>query len=301
MKNVAYRLRLWIQIAFAALTNGYVTGFLGARIYTGSSKQICVPGLNCYSCPGALGACPLGALQAVVGSRQYQFSFYIVGFLVAAGALGGRIICGFLCPFGLVQDLLYKIPFPRKRTRIPGERVLKYTKYALLALFVLILPATVLNVVGQGDPWFCKWICPSGTLMGGFPLLAGSASLRAAAGALFGWKTCVLLAVLVSSIVFWRPFCRLFCPLGAIYGLFNPAALYRFHVDDRKCTHCGACRRACRMGLDPSVSANSPECIRCGECVRKCPHQALSGSFGVKERGCRACAGCPESGKRKRG
>ena len=58
-------IRLWIQIIFAALTNGYVNGFLQSKIYTGPTKAICVPGLNCYSCPGALGACPIGSLQAV--------------------------------------------------------------------------------------------------------------------------------------------------------------------------------------------------------------------------------------------
>ena len=68
------RVRLWVQIAFAALTNGYLYGFLTGRIYTGPTKAVCVPGLNCYSCPGALGACPIGSLQAVLGSRKFGCS-----------------------------------------------------------------------------------------------------------------------------------------------------------------------------------------------------------------------------------
>ena len=121
-------IRLWIQIIFAALTNGYVNGFLQSKIYTGPTKAICVPGLNCYSCPGALGACPIGSLQAVIGSRNYQFSFYVIGILVAVGAFCGRFVCGFLCPFGLVQDLLHKIPVPKLK-KLPGEKYLKYLKY----------------------------------------------------------------------------------------------------------------------------------------------------------------------------
>ena len=101
-------MRLIIQAAFAALTNGYVRGFAEGRIFTGSTKYVCVPGLNCYSCPGALGACPIGALQATLGSNKYQFAFYVLGFLMIFGALFGRLICGFLCPFGLVQDLLHR-------------------------------------------------------------------------------------------------------------------------------------------------------------------------------------------------
>ena len=76
-------LRLLVQACFAALTNGYLRGFLEGKIYSGPLKQLCVPGLNCYSCPGALGACPIGALQAVLGSRGRKVSLYVVGFLVS--------------------------------------------------------------------------------------------------------------------------------------------------------------------------------------------------------------------------
>ena len=89
-------LRLWVQAGFTALTNGYATGFLKGEIYTGKTKALCVPGLNCYSCPGALGSCPIGSLQAVLGSHNYQFSFYIFGFLMVVGALFGRFVCGWL-------------------------------------------------------------------------------------------------------------------------------------------------------------------------------------------------------------
>lgn len=115
-------LRLIVQACFAALTNGYVRGFVEGKIYSGSLKQLCVPGLNCYSCPGALGACPIGALQAVLGSRGRQFSFYAIGFLVAVGALCGRFVCGWLCPFGLFQELVHKIPFPKKLKKLPGDK-----------------------------------------------------------------------------------------------------------------------------------------------------------------------------------
>ena len=118
-------LRLIVQACFAALTNGYVRGFLEGKIYSGPLKQLCVPGLNCYSCPGALGACPIGALQAVLGSRGRKFSFYVLGFLLAVGAVCGRFVCGWLCPFGLFQELLHKIPFPRKIKKLPGDRILR--------------------------------------------------------------------------------------------------------------------------------------------------------------------------------
>ena len=264
-----------VQLAFTALTNGYAAGFAKGSIYKGPGKFICLPGLNCYSCPGALGSCPIGSLQAVIGSRSYRFSFYIAGFLLLFGALFGRLVCGWLCPFGLVQDLLYKIPFVKKLRRLPGERWLKYLKYVILLGFVIILPLTVLDIVGQGQPWFCKYICPSGTLFAGIPLIASNPPLRAALGWLFTWKAAILAALLLLSLLVYRPFCRYLCPLGAIYGLFNPAALYRFRIDKEKCTGCGACQKACKLDIPIHQTPNSPECIRCGDCRRACPHGAI--------------------------
>ena len=264
-----------MQFIFTALANGYAASYAQGSIYRGAGKFVCVPGLNCYSCPGAVGSCPIGSLQAVITSREHKFTFYVLGFLLLFGALFGRLVCGWLCPFGLVQDLLHKIPFVKKLRRLPGERALRCLKYAVLVGFVVILPLTVLDIVGQGQPWFCKYICPSGTLFAGIPLIAANPPLRAALGWLFTWKAAILIVLVLLSIVLWRPFCRYLCPLGAIYGLFNPVAVYRFRIDTDKCTACGACQRACKLDIAVYRTPNSPECVRCGDCRRSCPHGAI--------------------------
>ena len=267
--------RTLAQLAFAALSNGYAAGFAQGKIFRGAGKFACVPGLNCYSCPGAVASCPLGSLQAVLTGREHKFPFYALGFLLFFGALFGRLVCGWLCPFGLVQDLLHKIPVPKKLRRLPGERLLRLLKYAVLAGFVLVLPLVALDVAGQGQPWFCKVICPSGTLFGGIPLLASNPPLRAALGWLFTWKAAVLLVLAALSLFLWRPFCRYLCPLGAIYGLFNPVAVVRLRIDEGRCTDCGACRRACKLDLDVRRAPNHPDCVRCGGCRKACPHGAI--------------------------
>lgn len=273
------------QAAFFALTNGYAAGFVKGGIYQGASKAVCVPGLNCYSCPGALGSCPIGALQAVIGSRTFSLSLYVIGFLTAVGAFCGRFVCGWLCPFGLVQDLLHKIPFPKKWSRLPGDRVLRHLRWVLLLVLVVLLPLLVLDVSGQGSPWFCKLVCPSGTLFGGVPLVAVNPALRAATGALFVWKTGLLLMLLLLSVVVYRPFCRYLCPLGAIYGVFNGSSIYRYSLDRAKCTDCGACKSACALCLDPRENANDPGCIRCGACKAACPHGAIASGCFLGKRG----------------
>ena len=80
-----------VQIISAVLVNGYLIGFQKGRIFTGGSKAVCVPVLNCYSCPGALGACPIGSLQTALGGMKHHFPFYVLGLLMLFGeVLGDR-------------------------------------------------------------------------------------------------------------------------------------------------------------------------------------------------------------------
>ena len=280
MKKKSASHRPWIQLAAAALFNGYAAGFAKSKIFTGGSKIACVPVLNCYSCPGALGSCPIGSLQAVIGGPKHNFSFYVLGTLMLFGILLGRLICGFLCPFGFVQDLLYKIPVRKLRLPKKVDRPLRYLKYAAL-LAVLILPAILTNAIGVAPPYFCKYVCPAGTLEGGIPLLLGNESLRKVAGVLFVWKLMILLAILALSMFIGRPFCRYLCPLGALYGLFNRFSLFRMELDHNQCIGCKKCERACPMAVEVTKDLNSPECIRCGKCKSVCPTGAISSGFDV--------------------
>ena len=268
------KVRTAVQVCWSALSNGYLMGFFNGKIFQGPNKNICLPGLNCYSCPGALGSCPIGAMQATLTSRNHKTAFYALGFLVFFGALLGRFVCGFLCPFGLIQDLIYKFPIKHKRKLLPGDKWLKYFKYIILVLFCIVLPLTVLDVVGQGKPWFCAYICPSGTFLGGIPLVAANQPLRAALGWLWQWKLALLVGILVLSLFYYRPFCRYLCPLGAIYGCFNKVSLLKYRKTDA-CVDCGKCQKVCPYDINPSKTPHTAECVRCGKCVDACPTDAL--------------------------
>ena len=270
--------RTGIQAAAALLQNANFKGFFTGRIYRGPLKSVCVPGLNCYSCPGAVGACPVGSLQNALGGARFRFPYYVVGLLLFFGALLGRAVCGFLCPFGFLQELVHRIPFP-KRNRFRGDRALRTVKYAVLIVMVIGLPLFVAYT-----PFFCKYLCPGGALAG-ILLAARDSLLRSQLGPLFAWKGTVLLATLAASLVIWRPFCKYLCPLGAVYGLFNRWSLYRLELDEDKCIGCGKCETACRMCVDPRKDPNSAECIRCGDCVRACPADALRAGFAARTSG----------------
>ena len=215
MKDRFVLLRKAVQLGWGLLTNAHITGFVKGTIYQGPLKNFCVPGMNCYSCPGALSACPIGAMQSLFDARRRKFAFSVVGYLAALGLLVGRFICGWLCLFGLIQELLYKIPLPKLKVPKKLDRVLRYLKYAVLLILVFLLPFFWRSELGVGEPFFCKYLCPVGTLEGGVPLVLLQEQLKNAAGFLCRWKFALMARVILSSVYIHRPFCKYLCPLGA--------------------------------------------------------------------------------------
>ena len=273
------RIRFLIQLAFAVLLNGFAAGFAGGKIFTGKTKAFCVPVLNCYSCPGALGSCPIGALQGALGRVGGRFPFYVLGTMMLFGAVFGRLLCGFVCPFGFLQDLLAKIP--GKKLKIPEklDRPMRFLKYVVLVILVVLFPLFLKDENGIAIPWFCKYLCPAGTLEGGIPLILSNAGLRSLVGVLFGWKTAVLVLILSASVFVRRFFCRYLCPLGAFYALFNKFSLFRMDLDVKKCVDCKKCESVCPMDINVTKNINSAECIRCGKCKSVCSSNAIKTNF----------------------
>ncbi len=271
--------RTIVQILWSALSNGYLAGFRQGRVYDGPLKSFCVPGLNCYSCPGALGACPLGSLQSSLATKSGIV--YAVGWLFLFGAALGRLVCGWLCPFGLVQEALHRIPLGKKWKKLPGDKILVWLKYLLLIIFVILLPLFAVDAFGLGTTWFCKYVCPQGTLEAGIPLPLANSALRSSLGFLYHWKLSILIVVAALSVFVYRPFCRYLCPLGAIYGQFNRISVYRYRVDEKTCIHCDACTKACPMDLSVYKNPNQSLCIRCGRCKAVCPTGAVTSGWTV--------------------
>lgn len=294
LKSFLPNKRRLTQLYFGLLLNANLKGFITGNIYQGKSKIVCAPGINCYSCPGAVGACPLGSLQGSFSADKSTI-FYVCGILLLYGILFGRMICGWICPFGLVQDLLYKIKTPKVR-KSPITRVLSFFKYVLLAVFVLIIPIAY-AFRDTPLPAFCKYICPAGTLEGGLGLLSNAVneSYFSMLGPLFTWKFLLMVSILVATIFIYRVFCRFVCPLGALYGLFNRFCLMGVKVKEDKCTHCGLCVNHCKVDIK---HVGDQECIACGECIDVCPTKAISWKAGKVLLADNELGNTPESKKR---
>lgn len=269
IKNHFPTRRRIIQVYAALLTNASLKGYSTGLIYDGPTKVLCSPGLNCYSCPGAVAACPLGSLQNSLGSAKTTTPYYIIGILALYGLLLARTICGFLCPFGFFQDMLYKIKTPKVKKSV-GTRVLSYLKYLFLIVLVIAVP-----LIYHSVPGFCKYICPAGLIGGAGGLLPNSrnADYFGMLGFLFSWKFALLIVCVAVCVFIYRAFCRFICPLGAIYGFFNKISLMGVKLDKSQCIECGACIAKCKMDIK---HVGDHECINCGECIPVCPTKAIS-------------------------
>jgi ferredoxin-type protein NapH len=245
--------RTLVQLASLVFANSYVLSLL---------KFCPAPVLNCHACPLAVMACPIGSLQHFIGQRRFPFA--LVGFFTVIGALVGRMTCGWACPFGFLQDLLFKIRLGRKKLQVKiRHHAWEAARYPVFVGLVLI------GAFATGEPLFCK-LCPAGGLEAGLPLVAIDPSIRAMAGTLFIVKMAIVLVFIVAAILIKRPFCRFICPLGTIYSPFNKVSYVRLKVDNELCNKCGACRAACPMDIDPYLDADSKGCIKCLECT-SCP------------------------------
>lgn len=258
-----------IQFCAAVLYNGK---FFGSNSFFRADRA-CVPGLNCQYCPGAIAGCPLGALQSIFGSGLRNIPFYMLASIILVALLLGRIICGWLCPFGFFFDLLYKIPGSKlKKNDFTAK--LSYLKYAVLAVTVVIVPLYMFHSKGITFPAFCEELCPNGLLTALFMNITHTGF-----GFLYSDAKLVLaLALIIASVVMFRPFCRFLCPLGAFYGLFNKLSVFAMRIDESKCIGCNACQRACLMDCN---KVGDRECIACGKCKAVCPTKAIDINFRI--------------------
>ncbi len=279
------KLRTMVQTLMALGTNAYLMfPFGGSVIYQGPLKAVCHPGLNCYSCPGALLSCPVGAFQNFLASIRFhnpgtlpQLGAIVLGYLGFIGTVVGRLPCGWICPFGFIQDLLHKIPVRKFRLWEP----LRWGKYAVLVVLVIILPLWLVDATtGLGHPWFCKLLCPAGTLEGALPMILLKPSLWATLGFYFWNKLTILILIITAAMFISRPFCRMLCPLGAFYSLFSRMTLIQLEFVEGNCVDCGSCSRKCPMGVKPNQEFDSHECIMCLKCLDACQFRALQ--FGIR-------------------
>lgn len=251
-------LRLKIQLAAAALLNIGLFRF----------HSICFPVLNCHSCPTSVFSCPVGILGQFIGLGLIPLT--VIGTVGLAGIIAGRFLCGWVCPFGLAQELLYKVPFPK--FQIPRQT--RFLKYFFLGGLVIGVP---LFLTTESSLYFCR-LCPVATIESAIPwaIINGTTNVTSLAIRLL-----ILFTIVGLVMGHRRLFCKTVCPMGAMLSIFNRfSAIFPWRKED-KCVDCAACNRVCpmetrkRKGRFGAYEESAEECISCLECREGCPTSAI--------------------------
>ena len=238
------RIRPWVQ-----------TGFLAVWLDPLMLRWHTVPGcvFHCYACPLATLACPIGLMAHFAALHIVPIA--VIGVLIVVGALVGTAVCGWACPFGFLQDLLARIPTPK--FQLPNWT--GYGRYLVLIGLVLVVP-----FLWTDKHWafFCS-VCPAGAIEGAL----GQSIYRGQWFIPNAIKLTVTGLVIGLALFVYRPWCRVLCPLGGIFALFNRFSLLFVRFRASQCTECNLCRSHCDYGVKVDETINNASCIRCLDCT----------------------------------
>ncbi len=195
--------------------------------------------------------CPLTAIQNLFIKWQTGYLLLFLTVFISA-LIAGRVFCGYVCPFGALQELLH---LKKISLTIPPawNRYLNKVKYVLLGYLLV-------RIIVTGEVTLQGYI-PFKVLFawGGTPLSIG-----------------LSIALAILSLIIYRPFCRYLCPLGAFLALVSRLSIFKIRFNSN-CVNCLLCQKVCKSGAitgkPPRI--DSSECILCGECLEECPKKAI--------------------------
>ena len=232
--------------------------------------------------PSLHAVCPFGGVVTIYSyftegtfiQKISQSSFTLMWLILGLTLLFGPVFCGWICPFGTVQEFLGKIGrkiFKKRYNHfipIRLDMLLRYLRYIILILVVVKTATTAKLLFSNFDPYFAL-----------FNIWSDEVTRLS----LF-----ILAVVLIVSLFIERPWCKYLCPLGALLGIFNFFRIVKLKRNEKTCINCKACDRICPMNINISTSktVSNHQCISCMLCTDEitCPvNNTLNFSFLEKQ------------------
>lgn len=265
-------IRLAVQIFFLAL-------IILISVNHFRSEQGLAPLL--IGSPSLHAVCPFGGVVTIYTyftegafiQKIYQSSITLMWLILALTLLFGPVFCGWICPFGTVEEFIGKIGrkiFKKKYNNfipLKLDKLLRYLRYVILIVVVVNTAISGKLLFSDFDPYFALFNIWSSEVARLSLLILG--------------------LVLIGSLFVERPWCKYLCPLGALLGIFNLFRIAKLKRNEKTCIDCKACDRVCPMNIDISTTkvVSDPQCISCLLCTDEmdCP-VSDSLNFTVLER-----------------
>lgn len=219
----------------------------------------------------ALGTSPNpmdGVLDLLRGKGGIGGRLLLLGYFSVLAVVGTKLVCGWSCPFGALQELLYELPLGR---RLKG---IQLPFLATMTLRTLIFAAALLVLLGWlgGSPGTVLY-----DIINPFYLFGLDFARPAAVAS--------MVLFLIAALLVYRPFCQLVCPFGWYSWFLERFALFGIRINRRRCSRCNACARACPLEAARGRLEGWPlaaDCFSCARCLRVCPAAAID--YGLRWR-----------------
>lgn len=184
----------------------------------------------------------------------------MMGALVLFTVVGNKIFCGWICPLGCLQEVIFRLS-KIKKFKLPFyiTNSFRLSFFGIFLIFVFLFEANIYNLFN--------------------PFEFFSQQLNT-------YTIIVTSIVILASIFYFRPFCQFLCPAGLFTWIFEHVSLFKIHKNEEKCIHCNKCIKESPCEAIESIINDKkiiPDCFPCGECIRSCPEDALSFSFYQKQ------------------
>ena len=178
--------------------------------------------------------------------------------LVVVTYFFGKTWCGWLCHLGALQDFLFRKPGRQWLASEKSQRIIKYIQIGLFVILIVQLFITRSIIWAKYDPFKVAYNLFSSNITG----------------------YVLLILLLISSLLVYRPFCRIACPVGLILGWVTKIPGAKKLSIDEKCNSCKSCVRSCKQQAihsdDGKIKINTEDCILCGDCMSTCKKSSLS-------------------------
>ena len=190
-------------------------------------------------------------------TRYQMVGFIPLPMIIMAGAMilftfiGNKIFCGWICPLGCLQEVIFMLSKIIKKIKFPFL-ITNSIRLSLLAIFLLFIFLFRFNIYNLFKLF--HWHPQRG------PIVAMS-------------------IVVLASLLYYRPFCQFFCPAGLITWMFEQVSIFRIQKNEEKCNSCNKCIKESPCDAIESIIHNHkiiPDCFACGKCIESCPENALS-------------------------
>ncbi|MCK4258435.1 MAG: 4Fe-4S binding protein [Halanaerobiales bacterium] len=217
--------------------------------------------------PNLHAICPLGGIatlysmitQDIIVKKLHTSNIVLMWSVIAMGIFLGAAFCGWICPFGTVQEYIGRLGRKIFKKRY-NKFIPKKIKPFLQAFRYIFLAIILYKTVETGKLFFAPYD-PYHTL---FNIWSDELSII---------SFVILGITILAGLIEERAWCKYACPLGAINGLFNKISIFKIHRNEKQCLDCGICNRECPMDIDVDNKSKitSSICVRCGKCVSICP------------------------------